>query len=134
MLAYTFLSFAFGQEPLTLNLIATGQIGTSVPELQIKTHQYIPEVEGDINCGGHRFKIGPTSSNQGQSLDLKLELPTGQFSCVGSLSAQFEDGGSGNMPLNFQVQQFSYAIYYLSMCICLLGTTYISVSVTYIVI
>ena len=106
MLAYTFLSFAFGQEPLTLNLIATGQIGTSVPELQIKTHQYIPEVEGDINCGGHRFKIGPTSSNQGQSLDLKLELPTGQFSCVGSLSAQFEDGGSGNMPLNFQVQQF----------------------------
>ena len=106
MLAYTLMSFAFAQEPLTLNLIAAGQKGTSVPTLQIKTHQHIPEVNGDLNCGGNRFKIGPTSSDNGQTLDIQLDVPTGQFNCSGTLNAKFEDGGTGSMPLSFQIQQF----------------------------
>ena len=107
MLAYTLLSIAFAQEPLTLNLIAVGQKETSQPTLQINIHQDIPEVKGQLSCGGHRFNIGPSSASRNQTLEIALDVPIGQHKCTGELSAKFEDGGSGSMPLNFDIQQLA---------------------------
>ena len=107
MLIYPLLSVAFAQDPLTLNLIANGQKGTSQPKLQINIHQDIPEVNGQLSCGSHRFSIGPSQGRRNQTLEIALDVPVGQFSCNGTLNAQFEDGGTGSMPLNFQIQQLA---------------------------
>ncbi len=45
-------------------------------------------------------------ANAGDRIQLELEVNAGSHSCTGTLSANFEDGSAGDMPINFDVVMF----------------------------
>ena len=93
-------------DPITLDLVAKGQEGSSHPMLVLVGHAPVEQVNVQLRCGDLRASASG-SLGSGEKMEIPLEIPVGHASCTGSLSAMFGDGGTGEMPLSFEVQQLA---------------------------
>jgi hypothetical protein len=90
-------------EPITLDLVAKGQEGSSHPKLILRGHQPIERYQVQLRCG--REQVSRSGSmGSGDLVEIELAIPVGRASCSGSLSASFADG-EGEMPLSFEIVQ-----------------------------
>jgi outer membrane protein OmpA-like peptidoglycan-associated protein len=96
-------SGAVGGDPITLDLVAKGQEGSSHPQLILRGHQPIDQYQVQLRCGSKQVSRSG-SMGSGDLVEIPLEIPVGRVSCSGSLSASFADG-EGEMPLSFEVVQ-----------------------------
>lgn len=94
---------AFADDAVTMEVVKNGQTGTAVPGLTLHMNQDASDLDVRIDCGG---KSGSHSgpARAGEAIAFTFDLPVGQYSCKGSLSGEFSDGTSGEMPLSFGVQ------------------------------
>lgn len=91
-------------DPITLDLVAKGQEGSSKPTLVLVGHATVDEVRVELRCGSVRVQQGGSLSS-GTKMEIPIEIPVGRVTCSGSLSALFGDDGEGQMPLSFEVEQ-----------------------------
>ncbi len=95
--------FAHADDAVTMDVVRHGQIGTAVPGLTLTVNQAASTLDVRIDCGGKSGShSGPASA--GEVIPFTFDLPVGQYTCKGSLSGEFADGTSGEMPLSFAVQ------------------------------
>lgn len=94
---------ALAGEPITLELVAKGQEGSSHPVLILRGHQPVDQYTVTLRCGGTTASRSGTMGS-GDVVELPLEVPVGHASCSGTLSATFGDE-TGELPLSFEVQQ-----------------------------
>jgi hypothetical protein len=90
-------------DPITVDLVAKGQEGSSHPVLVLRSFQAIDQYLVKLRCGGVQVSRGG-SMGSGDAVEIPLEIPVGRASCSGTLSASFADG-EGEMPLSFEVVQ-----------------------------
>jgi len=96
-------STSLASEPITLDLVAKGQEGSSHPRLTLRGHQPIDQYVVSLKCGGTKLSESGTMGS-GDLVEIPLEIPVGRASCTGTLSASFADG-EGEMPLSFEIVQ-----------------------------
>jgi hypothetical protein len=94
---------ALAGEPITLDLVAKGQEGSSHPVLTLRGHQPIDRYVLSLRCGGTQVSRSG-SMGSGDLVEIPIEIPVGRATCSGSLSASFADG-EGDMPLSFEIAQ-----------------------------
>ena len=97
------LPVALAQDAIQLEILRTGQVGTSTPAFIVNAQQAIADLQVDVRCGSVTGHYGAAAS-AGQRVELPLAVPVGQHDCTGSLSLRLSDGSEGEMPLSFQVQ------------------------------
>src|SRR5687767_12332004 len=99
---WMFVSAALAQDAVSLEVVKSGQVGTSKPALILHVNQGPADLDVKLDCGG----IGASRSGRfaaGEKLELPLDLPAGTRTCKGRLTGVFADGTEGEMPLSFQV-------------------------------
>ncbi len=94
---------ATAQEPLSLSIVRKGQQGQSHPQLLLLPNLDADDVSVSLKCGGVQARRSG-AARAGEQIALELQVPLGQHSCKGQLSASFSDGSAGEMPLSFQVE------------------------------
>jgi outer membrane protein OmpA-like peptidoglycan-associated protein len=88
-------------EPITVDLVAKGQQGSSWPVLVLRGHQPIDQFNLGLACGKAKVQRSGTLGS-GERLEIPLEVPLGRTTCKGSLVATFGED-EGEMPLSFEV-------------------------------
>jgi hypothetical protein len=94
---------ALAGEPITLDLVAKGQEGSSHPAIILRGHQPIDQYVLSLRCGSTKVSHSGTMGS-GDLVEIPIEIPVGRATCSGTLSASFADG-EGDMPLSFDVAQ-----------------------------
>lgn len=106
-LALTAPATASAGEALSLELTPNAQQGQGQPQLLIKAHSALTRVTLDVkrSTDGRRVKdrAGPILAGRNHAFDLPMKA-VGQARFVGSLSVQTEDGQTGSMPIDVQVE------------------------------
>ncbi len=97
-------SSADAGEPITLDLVAKGQEGSSHPQLLLTGHAMIDRLLVQLTCGATSARHDG-SLGTGERAALDLPVPVGRHRCEGSLVASMADGSEGELPLDFQVEQ-----------------------------
>jgi len=94
---------AWASEPITLDLVAKGQEGSSTPALILTGHQPVDRYVVKLRCGGvsvsHSGSLG-----SGITAEIPIDIPVGRATCNGTLTATFGED-EGEMPLSFEVAQ-----------------------------
>jgi len=101
----TLLAVAQAQDAVSLEVVRKGQVGLSSPGLVVKVNTAAPKLNVEVACGGASANYSG-GANAGDRIKLELEVNAGSHSCTGKLSASFEDGSAGDMPINFDVVMF----------------------------
>ncbi len=94
---------AVAGDPITLDLVAKGQEGSSHPVLVLTGHMPIDQFSVQLTCGGTKASHSGTMGS-GDRVEIPLEIPVGRATCSGTLSATFSEG-EGEMPLSFEIRQ-----------------------------
>ncbi len=90
-------------EPITLELVAKGQEGSSHPALILRGYVPVDQYTVKLRCGGTQVSHSGAMGS-GDLVSIPIEIPVGRVTCSGTLSATFGED-SGDMPLSFEVQQ-----------------------------
>lgn len=98
-------SLTRAQEAVSLQVVRFGQVGTATPGLTLTTNQGASSLDVRIDCGG-KSQEHHGSAGAGEKIDFRFDVPAGTYTCKGTLSGDFADGTSGEMPLSFQITQF----------------------------
>ncbi len=94
---------AIADEAVSMEVVKNGQVGTVVPGLTLHVNQAATRLDVHVDCGGKGGNhSGPAGA--GEAIAFTFDLPIGQYACKGSLSGDFADGTSGDMPLSFGIQ------------------------------
>ncbi len=99
----TLVTTALAADAIELEVISKGQEGQSLPALIVVANVAVDRLDVKVDCGGASATLGG-GADPGARLRMDLSPLPGITNCTGSLSATFADGGSGEMPLSFQVQ------------------------------
>ncbi len=95
------LSTALASQAVSINVIHTVH-APKKPALVLTVNVAASSLEVSLRCGPTTAGFnGPAAA--GRTIRIDLDVPAGQHACEGSLSAEFNDGTSGSMPLTFPV-------------------------------
>lgn len=94
---------AHAQDAIKLEVIRTGQKGTSKPGLILLPQMNASALDVRIDCGG-AWAEHKGSATKGNDIRLELDVNPGVWPCTGKLSGTFQDGSSGDMPLSFEIE------------------------------
>ncbi len=89
-------------QAIELQVVSKAQAGQSKPALILVPHVGVRDMKVRVDCGGawveHEGGAAP-----GERITLEFEPQVGSQHCTGHLSATFDDGSTGDMPLSFDV-------------------------------
>ena len=98
-----FSSVARAGDAVALQLVRTGQVGTSPPALVLTPASAANTLDVRLRCGSTPFsRTGAAAS--GEAVRIELPLDIGIKRCSGVLSVSLIDGTEGEMPLDFEVE------------------------------
>ncbi len=98
-------SLAAAQDAVSLQVVRYGQVGTATPGLTLTPTLGASSLDVRIDCGG-KTQEHHGSASAGEKIDFRFDVPAGTYTCKGTLSGEFADGTSGEMPLSFSITQF----------------------------
>jgi outer membrane protein OmpA-like peptidoglycan-associated protein len=100
----SFVGTAAAQEAVSMEAVRFGQVGTTSPGMTFTVNQAASSLQIRVDCGGKTQEHqGP--AGVGEKIELRFDVPQGNYTCRGSLAGDFADGTSGEMPLSFTIQQ-----------------------------
>jgi outer membrane protein OmpA-like peptidoglycan-associated protein len=108
MLLTCLVGLAQAADPIALEVVPRAQKGLGDPPgLVLVVHQPARDIKARVECGGAWAEHGGGGAKPGDRIVLGLDVNPGVHSCTGALSAVFEDGSEGEMPLSFQIEMLA---------------------------
>lgn len=102
MLSLLLIPVTFAADPIALEVVARAQKDLGKPSLTLVVNQNAEKLDVRVDCASS-WGESHGGASAGDKITMEFDVPIGTHSCSGTLAAEFSDGSTGEMPLNFQV-------------------------------